>query len=401
LRWLAISIFLLSNTLNFLDRQLLAALGPTLKTVLEISNVQYGTVVSAFSIVYAVTAPFAGAFVDRVGLNAGSAIFVGIWSLASTATGFVGTFPGLLTCRAFLGLGEAAALPLLSKANATYLPSSEWGLASAFGSVALTGGSIGAPLLVGFMSARYDWRSGFIVTGILGLIWVAVWLFTARRIVASFGTPDGGHHSEGLQEPARWHVLRDRRLWRIICAYPLVLMVFILWLNWTTIYLVQQYHLSQADANRYFAWLPPIFVALGGFFNGWLTFRWIRRGMTGLAARKRVCVRCAPIFVFTAATPFMPSAWLTIVGICVTMFACQSVVGSLNIVPIDLFGPRHAAFSMSLLASSFSLIQTFVSPLIGASVDRFGFSAICVSASLLPLVGIWLLRGVSDGSTRS
>jgi len=70
-------------------------------------------------------------------------------------------------------------------------------------------------------------------------------------------------------------------------------------------------------------------------------------------------------------------------------------VGSLNIMPIDMFGPGRAAFTMSLLACSYSLMQTFVSPLVGASVDRFGFAAVCVAASLLPLVGIWIVHGVA------
>lgn len=99
---------------------------------------------------------------------------------------------------------------------------------------------------------------------------------------------------------------------------------------------------------------------------------------------------CAPLFLITAAIPFVPSAVLAIGGVCLGLFACQCVVGSLNIMPVDLLGPGRAAFSMSLLACSYSLMQMFVSPLIGASVDRFGFCAAVAIASLLPLVGFGL-----------
>jgi len=169
-----------------------------------------------------------------------------------------------------------------------------------------------------------------------------------------------------------------------------------LWLNWTTIFLVQQHHLSQTESNRYFAWIPPVFSGLGGLCGGWAAFRWIRGGMGGVTARRRFCYWCLPLFPFTAAIPFLPSPLLAIGGVCLALFACQSVAGSLSVMPIDLFGPGRAAFSISLLACSFSLMQTFVSPLIGASVDRFGFTAVCVVASILPMIGILILRGMPD-----
>src|SRR5215472_4729961 len=87
LRWIAISVALLSSTLNYLDRQLLAAAAPTLKSEFHLSNAEYGQLLAVFSIVYASTAPFAGAFIDRVGLNVGVSVAVLTWSIASAATG--------------------------------------------------------------------------------------------------------------------------------------------------------------------------------------------------------------------------------------------------------------------------------------------------------------------------
>ena len=70
-----------------------------------------------------------------------------------------------------------------------------------------------------------------------------------------------------------------------------------------------------------------------------------------------------------------------------------NVIGSLNVIPLDLFGPGRAAFSMSLLGCAYSLMQTFVSPLIGSSVDHFGFAAVCAAVAVLPLLGVAILRG--------
>jgi MFS transporter, ACS family, hexuronate transporter len=290
---------------------------------------------------------------------------------------------------------------LLSKVTATYLPSSEWGLASAVGSIALTLGSASAPLLAGVMAVKADWRSAFVLAGVLGLVWIGLWQFAVRKIAPrTAGSSVGTSAAPPSGTASRGHLLRDIRLWRIVIAYALVLVLFMLWLNWTTIYFVQQYRLSQAEVNRFFAWLPPVFIALGGFFNGWLTFRWVRGGMSGLAARRRLCMLSSPIFFLAAATPFLPTARLGICGVCVSLFVCQNVVGSLNIMPVDLFGPERAAFTISVLACAYALMQTFISPLIGGAVDRYGFSMVCAIASLLPLLGIWAVKGISDESPK-
>ncbi len=112
LRWLVLSVFVLSTALNYLDRLLLAALAPTLKSEFHLSNTQYGGVISVFSIVYAVTAPVAGWFIDRVGLNAGITVSMAVWSVAGMATGLTRSFGGLLASRTVLGIGEAAGIPV-------------------------------------------------------------------------------------------------------------------------------------------------------------------------------------------------------------------------------------------------------------------------------------------------
>lgn len=391
-RWIAIGVFVLSNAINFLDRQLLAAVAPTIKQAFHLSNTQYGALVSAFSLAYALMTPFAGLFVDRVGLNASVIVAIAMWSGASLSTAMVTTYGGLLLSRASLGLGEACALPFLSKANASYMQPSEWGLANAAGSVTITIGSIAAPLLVAFVAPHHGWRSVFVISGSLGLLWIALWWCTARRIPARVDAT-----VTNPPVPLR-RVLHDRRLLAVAVAYALVITVFILWLNWTTVYLVQEHHLTQTAANRSFAWIPPIFGTLGGLFSGWLAYLWIRRGADALQARIRICIMCAPLFVITAIIPHLPSAPLAIAGVALSLFACQSVIGSLNIIPLDLFGPGRAAFSMSLLACAYSLMQTFVSPLIGASVDRIGFSAVCGVFALLPLLGVLILRTAIQGT---
>ena len=133
LRWVAMLAFTLASALSFLDRQVLAALAPQLRAEFQLSNEQYGYIVSAFSICYALTAPAAGVLIDRIGLNRGISISVAVWSLAGIATGLVNGFVGLLGCRAWLGVAESGSLPASGKAVALYLLPRERAIGSGIG----------------------------------------------------------------------------------------------------------------------------------------------------------------------------------------------------------------------------------------------------------------------------
>ena len=108
LRWIAVGVFVLSSSLNYMDRQLLAALAPTLRGEFQWTNQQYGLVVSAFAMVYALAAPAAGWFIDRVGLNRGATISVALWSLAGSFVGREGA--AAFASVEIMGWGAAAAV---------------------------------------------------------------------------------------------------------------------------------------------------------------------------------------------------------------------------------------------------------------------------------------------------
>jgi sugar phosphate permease len=188
-----------------------------------------------------------------------------------------------------LGLGESSGIPLVAKGSATYLDRAEMSLAGGFGAVSISLGSVLAPLVVAAKAPRYGWRSVFVLSGLLGFLWVSLWLLICRRV------PPNGQTAVAVHFPAR-KLLRDRRLWAVTLAYCLVYTLYMLWANWTTVYLVQDRHLTEFEANTRFAWFPPSFSILGGFLGGGLAFRWIRRGQDALAARMRACWFTAPIF---------------------------------------------------------------------------------------------------------
>ena len=384
LRWIAIGVFVLSSTLNYLDRQLLAALAPTLRGEFQLTNEQYGLVISSFSTVYAVVAPAAGWFIDRVGLNLGAGIAVTLWSVAGTATAWTRGLSGLLACRTILGAAEAAGIPATGKANATYLEPRELALGTAFNQVGITLGSVAAPLIVVLMQPRYGWRSTFALCGALGFLWIPLWWFTSKRVAKI-----------SVESPVRergGHLLRDPRLWGLALANAFIMTLYALWSNWTTLYFVQERHMTQDQANREFAWIPAVFATAGGFFGGVVSYRWIRGGMNVLRARMRICWVSAVILLATAAVPLMPHPALAAAAISLSFFWTLAISTNVYALPIDLFGSAHAGLGVAALTCSFGLMTAFLSPWIGSVVDRVGFAPVCVALSAMPLLGVAILR---------
>ncbi len=376
-RWAVVGIFALSNTLNFLDRQILSSLAPQLKQEFGISNAGFGDVIMVFSICYALAAPLAGLFLDRAGLTWGSSIVVAFWSLAGMATGLTSTLAGLIACRAALGVGEAGGIPGTGKSSATYLAPRERAFGSAISQVGLTIGGILAPVMAQWISLRYGWRWAFITAGALGFLWIPLWIAVSRA-APRHGVIHGPQGSDVMP------LLRDARFYAVLLSNVLLMSVYSLWVNWTTVFLVSEHGLSQADANYRLAWIPPIFATAGGFFGSWLTLRWTRSGEPITPARMRVILSGSVLLLAGAAVPLMPGAPSAIALICLSFFAC--VMSSVNIyaLPLDLFGAGRAGFAIAGLTSAYGLLQGVFSSAVGRIVDAHGFAPVCVGVALAP-----------------
>lgn len=386
LRWLAIGVIVLSTAINYLDRQLLAAVAPAIKSEFHLSNSGYGRIQSVFSIAYAVVAPLAGMFIDRVGLAAGASAAVLVWSGASIATGFTRTFPALLGCRTLLGIAEATGIPSSGKANATYLHSHELALGTGINSIGVSLGGILAPLAAASIAPVFGWRAAFVACGALGLVWAPLWWVAARAAPA---LPSAV--SKARADPLG-RLLRDRRFWGVVLTNVFIMMLFTLWTNWITLYFVQERHLSQDQANASFAWIPPVFGGLGGLSGGWIMYRWIRRGMPVLRARVRFCTASAVILLATALVPLAPTPSIAAAAISLSFFQSVALSGAVYALPIDLFGAGRAGFTVAALTCAYGMMQALLSPAIGSVVDRFGFSSVCVGLAFTPLIGVGILR---------
>jgi ACS family hexuronate transporter-like MFS transporter len=382
-RWLVLSIFALSTAVNYLDRQTLATVAPLLQAEFRLSNEQYGLILSAFSITYAASAMFAGMLIDRVGLDRAIGWAVGLWSCAGIATGFTSGLGGLVGCRAALGTAEAAGIPAAGKAIHQYVKPAERALGNAINQ---TGVSVGAALaapLATWLAVRRGWRSAFVATGVLGLMWIPAWRWAASRApVAPLPKPGAGDAAE---------ILRDRRLWRFVAANALSMVGYSLWTNWTTKYLVSARHLTLVQAAWY-AWIPPVAAAIGGFAGGSLSWKWIAQGVPAPVARFRACLAASAVSLATAAIPAAPSAAWATAGISLSLFAVAAFSVNMYTLPLDVFGGARAAFAVSMLVASYGVAQAAVSWGFGRIVDLHGYAPLTLVAALTPLAACAVLR---------
>ena len=367
LRWIAVSFFIISSTLNYLDRNLLSLLAPLIMASLHFNQTQFGWLISMFSFTYAISSLVTGWMLDRFGINRTMSGAVGWWSIAAIGHGLVRSFGGLVLWRAALGVGESPSTPAVGKLNGLYLEPEERALGAAANQIGLSLAAVIGPLWIGF-ALVHSWREPFLINGIIGLVWIPLWLLVNRAIPARY------RDSEFVQrnvpgERAGFAMLRDRNLLLLIAANVLWMAAYSIWTNWLTLYLVHVHKITLKQSAAY-VWIPPLISNVGGFFGGWLSLRWMKRNMKTLDARRRAVWVSAFCSLFALLLPFAPNAAWATAGISISYFAV--LAGSVNIyaLPIDIFGPGRAGFALSALTFAFGIMQTVLSPLIGKMGDH-------------------------------
>ena len=177
LRWLIIGMLFISTVINYIDRQTLSILARTIQDDLGMSDISYARIVQAFLLAYTVTFIFAGRFTDWLGTRVSLAVFITWWSIANMLTAFSRSAFSLGAFRFLLGMGEPGNYTAAPKAVSEWFPAKERGLAVGIYTTGATVGATVAPPIIALLATSYGWRSTFVFTGLLGLIWVLPWLW--------------------------------------------------------------------------------------------------------------------------------------------------------------------------------------------------------------------------------
>jgi ACS family hexuronate transporter-like MFS transporter len=375
LRWYICGLLFFATTVNYLDRQVLGILKPTLARELHWTESDYGWMVSAFQFAYALMMPLAGRVIDWLGTRAGFALAVVVWSLASMAHALARRALHFGLARFGLGLGEAGNFPAAIKTVSDWFPASERALATGIFNSGSNLGAIVAPLLVAFCVAHFGWRSAFLCTGGFGFVWLALWLLLFRlprdhpRLrAAELALIEAGRAQAAEARVPYLQLLRRRAAWAFLLAKLITDPVWWFYLFWLPGFLVNAYHLSLAQLS-----LPLIviyqFSFVGSIGGGYVSAPLLKRGQSVTRARKTallVCALCALPLVL------LPFVWRNR-GVTVAL--------------LGLATAAHQGWSANLYTV---VPDTHPRNVVGAVVG-FGGAAGALSGMLIaPLIGYWL-----------
>src|SRR5512145_1458493 len=302
LRWYIGGLLFLSTVINYIDRQTLSVLAPYLKTEYQWSNTDFAWVLIAFRVAYAVGQTVAGRIVDRLGTRRGLTLAVLWYSVAAMATSLAGGFRSFAAFRFALGLGEAANWPGATKAVSEWFPRRESGWAVAlFDSGSSIGGALAPFIVLGIYHQFGSWRPAFLITGTLGFLWLALFLWLYRSpedhprlsseertdILANRG--DASPRSGGAAPQLSYRILlRLPQTWGYVISKSFTDPVWFFVTDWFAIYLVARgFKLEESLAGF---WVPFLAADLGNFFGGGVSSTLIKRGWSVGAARKAIGV---------------------------------------------------------------------------------------------------------------
>ncbi len=402
LRWWIGGMLFASTVINYIDRQTLSTLAPFLKQEYQWSNTDYAMLVVAFRISYSLGQTFFGRLMDRIGTRRGLTLSVLAYSAISMLTSFARGWYSFAAFRFLLGAGESANWPAATKAVSEWFPRRERGLATAlFDSGSSIGGAI-APFLIIPIYQHYGWRPAFIIPGLLGLFWVLGW----RKIAGSPETHpritpeeramiladklESAPATTRATEPPRWGaLLRLPQTWGVVIARSFTDPVWFFITDWFAIYLVSR---GFALENTLMAfWIPFVAADLGNFAGGGVSSWLIHRGWSVGRARKAVI-----IFGGVGMTLLIPTLFtnqlFAIAGLfAVSTFAYAAYSTMAIVLATDLYADEAVA-TVSGMSGTGAGIGTIASTLlIGWIADHYSFGPIMIAASLIPLVGVFLV----------
>jgi ACS family hexuronate transporter-like MFS transporter len=368
-----------ATTVNYLDRQVLAILAPTLTRELGWRETDYASIVSWFSVAYGVGLLGMGRVMDLIGVRVGLSVAVGVWSLASMAHALVTSVAGFGVARALLGIGESGNFPAAVKTVAEWFPKRERALATGIFNAGTNVGVVLAALLVPWIALALGWRWAFVVTGALDLVWLAAWLAFYR---------DPSRHPRVSQAELAWirsdpvepggtvawrSLLRRRQTWAFIVGKALTDPVWLFYLFWLPKFLEANFGVRLAGLA---APLVVIYVAadLGSVTGGWISGALIKRGWSVNLGRKTALLVAALAIVPTMFAPVAGTMWAAVSIVAVAAGAHQWWSANLFTTVSDMF-PRHAVASVVGLGGFAGMCSAFAfQRLTGAVLDAAGGS---------------------------
>jgi MFS transporter, ACS family, hexuronate transporter len=390
------ALLLGETTINYIDRQVVSVLAPTLRDEFGWSNSQYATVLNAFLITYAIAYSFAGWVLDKLGIRRGLTVAMVWWSTAGALTAFSRGLWSMSAFRSLLAVGEAGAWPAFAKAAATWVPAEARSL---FIGACNSGSSLGAMIatpLVAQIALVSNWRMAFVVTGCLGFVWVVIFQMFMKNH-PEFADADAGDASPHRRP---WlSFLAYRQTWAVFFCRFLADPVWYFFIFWIPEFLTRERGLS-LEGIRNVAWIPFLFADISNFVSGYIALRLQRRGWSINRTRKSLMVFSACLTPIGIMAAFAQSMFWTIALISLAIFFWMFWSVTVHTLAGDYF-PHTEVGSVYGIAGTGSTVGTAIATWgVGYVLDlKFGYTPVFIGISLLMpiamIVGLSLMGRVS------
>ncbi len=399
-RWTICALLFFATTINYIDRQMISVLKPTLQAEFGWTETTYADIVFAFQLSYAIGYFIFGHVMDRIGARYGYSLAALIWGTAAMMTSAARDVGHFMLARFVLGLGESGNFPAGIKAVAEWFPKKERAFAVGIFNAGANIGAILTPLIAPLLVVAFGWRIAFLVTGGLVFVWIAIWLLVYRspREKKNLSAAELAYiESDPADTPGKvpWSsLLRRRQTWAYAIGKFLIDPIWFFLLFWLPDFFSKQHGL---DLMTFGPPLVAIYIIsdIGSVAGGWLSSKLIKHGWTVNRARKTamlVCALCVPPVMLA---PGVSNLWVAVLLIGLATAAHQGFSANLYTLPSDLF-PRKAVGGVIGIGGTIGAIGgMFMAKFTGWMLDATGsfvpMFIIAGSAYLVALLAIHLL----------
>jgi ACS family hexuronate transporter-like MFS transporter len=397
LRGLMIGLVFLATVINYIDRQTVSVLKTSISQDLGLSNADYAAIQNSFLLFYGISQMVSGRLYDIIGTRLGFVFSIVVWSLAALAHATARTATAFGVFRAALGFGEAGNWPGAAKVVGEWFPVRERALGMGiFNTGAAVGGAVSPPIIA-WLAIAYGWRMTFVLTGLLGFAWLALWLVMFQTPARHRWITEGerAHILDGASPAAAgppWRpgwieLLRYRQTWAVVLGRFITDPIWWLYIFWLPSYLQEARGFSLQQVGQS-AWLPFLAAGIGALSGGYASGALISRGWSVDRARKVVMgvgalLTSAGILAMRAPDPYVALAWMSVV-----LFGFQIWVNNLQTLPSDCF-PNTAVGSVFGLGGAAAAVASILFTWgTGQVVDRFGYTPVFLTAGILGPLGL-------------
>ncbi|HZE85503.1 MAG TPA: MFS transporter [Puia sp.] len=379
-RWTIVALLFFATSINYIDRQVIGLLKPTLTTVFGWDNTTFGTINGIFQFFYAFGLLAFGRIIDRVGTKVGYTISITIWSIFAMAHALARTTFGFTIARSGLGLGESGNFPAAIKSVAEWFPKKERALATGIFNSGANIGAVIAPIMVPWILGIYGWQMAFIITGSLGFIWLIFWWFMyeipSRKKGLSKQEFDYIHSDVEDQatvstKPVSWSkLLTVRQTWAFVFGKFLTDPIWWFFLFWLPGYFSDTFHLDLTKPG----W-PLVIVysctTVGSIGGGYLSSFLIRKGWPVYKARKTVMLIFAICVVPIVTARYFSNMWIIVALISLAAAAHQAWSANIFTTASDMFPKRAVSSIIGIGGMAGSIGGIIFQPLVGWLLDTF------------------------------